>query len=79
MIVLSILYIYSYELCTYYIYYLYVFIMYIYLIHAAATAKLLQLCPTVCTPQTEAHQAPLSPRFSRQEQWIGLPFPSPMH
>ena len=26
-----------------------------------------------------AHQAPLSPGFSRQEHWSGLPFPSPMH
>ena len=29
------------------------------------------------TPETEAHQAPLSLRFSRQEHWNGLPFPSP--
>ena len=31
------------------------------------------------TPETAAHQAPLSPGFSRQEHWSGLPFPSPMH
>ena len=31
------------------------------------------------TPQTTAHQAPLSLGFSRQEHWSGLPFPSPMH
>ena len=31
------------------------------------------------TPQTEAHQAPPSLGFSRQEHWSGLPFPSPMH
>ena len=31
------------------------------------------------TPETEAHQAPPSLGFSRQEQWSGLPFPSPMH
>ena len=31
------------------------------------------------TPQRAAHQAPLSLGFSRQEQWSGLPFPSPMH
>ena len=31
------------------------------------------------TPQTEAHQAPLSLGFSRQEHWSGLSFPSPMH
>ena len=28
-------------------------------------------------PWTVAHQAPLSMRFSRQEYWSGLPFPSP--
>ena len=31
------------------------------------------------TSQTAAHQAPLSPGFSRQEHWSGLPLPSPMH
>ena len=35
-----------------------------------------QLC---ATPQTAAHQAPLSLEFSRQEHWSGLPFLSPMH
>ena len=34
-----------------------------------------QLCGT---PQTAAHQGPLSLGFSRQEHWSGLPFPSPM-
>ena len=29
------------------------------------------------TPWTGAHQAPPSLRFSRQEYWSGLPFPSP--
>ena len=29
------------------------------------------------TPQTVAHQAPLSMRFSRQEYWNELPFPTP--
>ena len=28
------------------------------------------------TPWTEAHQAPLSMRFSREEYWGGLTFPS---
>ena len=28
------------------------------------------------TPQTVAHQIPLSTEFSRQEHWSGLPFPS---
>ena len=31
------------------------------------------------TPETAAHQVPLSLGFSRQEHWSGLPFPSPMH
>ena len=31
------------------------------------------------TPEMEAHQAPPSLEFSRQEHWSGLPFPSPMH
>ena len=35
-----------------------------------------KLCPTLLTPWTVAHQAPLSMRFSRQEYWSGLPFPS---
>ena len=29
------------------------------------------------TPWTVARQAPLSMRFSRQDYWSGLPFPSP--
>ena len=29
------------------------------------------------TPRTVACQAPLSMKFSRQEYWSGLPFPSP--
>ena len=31
------------------------------------------------TPEIAAHQAPPSLGFSRQEQWSGLPFSSPMH
>ena len=31
------------------------------------------------TPETAAHQAPLSLGFSRQEHWSGLPYPPPMH
>ena len=30
------------------------------------------------TPQTAAHQAPLSMGFSRQEYWSGVPLPSPI-
>ena len=31
------------------------------------------------TPEMAAHQAPPSLGFSRQEYWIGLPFPSLVH
>ena len=46
---------------------------------AAAAAKSLQSCPTLCDPIDAAHQAPPSLGFSRQEHWSGLPFPSPVH
>ena len=36
-----------------------------------------QSYPTLATPWTVDHQAPLSKGFSRQEYWRGLPFPSP--
>ena len=36
-----------------------------------------KLCPTLVTPWTVAHQAPLSMEFSRQEYWSGLPCPPP--
>ena len=36
-----------------------------------------QLYPTLRTPWTVAHQAPLSMGFSRQEYWSALPFPLP--
>ena len=36
-----------------------------------------QLCLTLVTPWTVAHQAPLFMGFSSQEYWSGLPFPSP--
>ena len=36
-----------------------------------------RLCPTLATPWSVAHQAPLSMEFSRQEYWSGLPFHSP--
>ena len=45
---------------------------------AAAAAKSLQSCPTLCDPTDGSHQAPPSLGFSRQEHWSGLPFPSPM-
>ena len=38
---------------------------------------LLSCVQLFATPWTVARQAPLSMRFSRQEYWSGLPFPSP--
>ena len=45
---------------------------------AAAAAKSLQSCLTLCDPIDGSLQAPPSVGFSRQEHWSGLPFPSPM-
>ena len=36
-----------------------------------------KLCPTLATPWTIAHQAPITMGISRQEYRSGLPFPSP--
>ena len=46
---------------------------------AAAAAKSLQSCPTLCDPIDGTHQVPPSMGFSKQEHWSGLPFPSPRH
>ena len=46
---------------------------------AAAAAKSLQSCPTLCDPRDGSPRASLSLGFSRQEHWSGLPFPSPVH
>ena len=46
-----------------------------YLSSAAAAAKALQSCPTLCDPRDGS---PPSLGFSRQEHWNGLPFPSPI-
>ena len=43
---------------------------------AAAAAKSLQSCPTLCDPMDGS---PPSLGFSREEHWSGLPFPSPIH
>ena len=45
---------------------------------AAAAAKFLQLCPTLCDPIDGSLPGSLSLGFSRQEHLCGLPFPSPM-
>ena len=41
--------------------------------------KLLRYVQLFATPWTVAYQAPPSMKFSRQEYWSGLPFPSPGH
>ena len=46
---------------------------------AAAAAKLLQLCPTLCDPIHGSPPGFPALGFSRQEHWSGLPFPFPMH
>ena len=47
---------------------------------AAAAAKSLQSCPTLWDPIDSSPPGSTIPRirFSRQEHWSGLPFPSPM-
>ena len=42
-------------------------------------AKSLQWCRTLCDPIDGSPSGSPSLRFSRQEHWSGLPFPSPMH
>ena len=44
----------------------------------AATAKLLQSCPTLCDPIDGSPPGSPVLGFSRQEHWSELPFPSPM-
>ena len=46
---------------------------------AAVAAKLLQSCPTLCDPIDSSPPGSPALGFSRQEQWSGLPFPSPVH
>ena len=47
------------------------------IIVAVYVCVLTQSCPTLWTPRTPTHQTPLSMKFSRQEYWTGLPFPTP--
>ena len=49
------------------------------IISAAAAAKLLQSCPTLCDPIDGSPPGSAVPGFSMQEHGSGLPFPSPMH
>ena len=46
---------------------------------AAAAAKSLQSCPTLCDPIDGSPPGSLIPGILRQEYWRGLPFLSPMH
>ena len=46
---------------------------------AAAAAKSLQSCPTLCDPIDGSPPGSPSLGFSRQEHCSGLPFPSPMY
>ena len=77
------IYVYMYVcVCVYTLHILYIYKIYPLPMHQALL--LLQLsrfsCVQLCaTPETAAHEAPLSLGFSRQEHWSGLPFPSPMH
>ena len=45
--------------------------------YAAAAAKLLQSCPTLCDPIDGSPPVSLVPGISRQEYWRGVPLPSP--
>ena len=45
--------------------------------HDSVLVSVARSCPTLVTPWTVAHQAPLSMGFSRQVYWSGVPFPSP--
>ena len=46
---------------------------------AAAAAKSLQSCLTLCDPIDGSLPGSPSLGLSRQEHWSGLPFPSPVH
>ena len=47
-------------------------------IKVKSESEVAQSCLTPSDPMTEAHQAPPSMGFSRQEYWSGVPLPSPM-
>ena len=47
-------------------------------IHAAAAAKSLQSCPTLCDPIDGSPPGSPVPGIL-STHWSGLPFPSPMH
>ena len=45
---------------------------------AAAAAKSLQLCPTLCDPIDGSPTGSPVPGILQVRHWSGLPFPSPM-
>ena len=47
--------------------------------HAAAVAKSLQSCPTLCDPTDGSPPGSPVPGILQATHWSGLPFPSPMH
>ena len=46
---------------------------------AAAAAKSLQSCPTLCNPIEGSPPGSPVPGILQEEHWRGLPFPSPVH
>ena len=56
-----------------------IFLSYVLEMPAAAAARSLQSCPTLCHPIDGSSPGSPSLGFSRQEHWSGLPFPSPVH
>ena len=46
---------------------------------AAAAAKMLQSCPTLCDPRDGSPPGSPVPGILQARIWSGLPFPSPMH
>ena len=46
---------------------------------AAAAAKSLQSCPTLCDPIDGSPPGSTIPEILQARTWSGLPFPSPMH
>ena len=46
---------------------------------AAAAAKSLQSCPTLCDPMDGSPPGSTVPGILQARNWSGLPFPSPMH
>ena len=47
--------------------------------HAAAAAKSLQSCPTLCDPIDGSPPGSPVPGILQAKHWSGLPFLSPMH